>query len=510
MAKPHCRVALALAPLALLVSQAAGAAWKFTPDVEVKETYTDNLRRAPPDQARSEWITQITPGFRLSNHGRRLRFDASYRLNYYTGADDASGDDDRVQSQLAARMDAVLLDDWLYIDGAASIGQRPISAFGPSASRAYANNNATEVRTYRVSPYLRHRFGSTATAELRYEFDSVDTGRIRMRDSDSRTAALKIASEPGSSDLGWNLLVRERRIDGELAPEISESTALLGLQYTLGRTLAATASIGYDEFDYQALGGVTAGRSWSGGLIWAPSQRTKIDARVGRRFYGDSYFLSANHRSRRTAWSLNYSDAVTNSRSQFLLPSTVDTAALLDSMFLSAFPEPEARRQAVEAYMRATGLPPTLADSINYFSSRYFLQKQLRAALVMRGARTRTVLSAYATRRDALSTGEVDSALLGPTAFLLNSNTRQRGASALWSYRVSPTVNFNADFDVNRTESLSTGRIANHRLARLSLTRQFDRKLSGLAELRRMSGPTSGFTEKYVEHAISVALAKQF
>lgn len=511
MAKQRRHAALALAPLALLLSQPTQAAWKFTPTVELRETYTDNLRLARKGREQGDWITEITPGFTVSKRSDRVRFDATYQLHYFAGASDIGDDVDRAQSSLAARLAAEVVGDWLYFDGAASISQQPVSAFGPLLSnRAYANINNTEVRTFSASPYLRHRFGSTATVELRYVRDKVDTGRQRLGNADGETVALSVVSGSRFTDLGWNLLVREQTIDDELAPETSAATASFGLRYSLSRTMALTGNVGYDKYDYAALGGVTKGNSWSTGVIYTPSSRTRIEASAGRRFYGDSYHLSANHRARRAAFSLSYSDAVTNTRSQFLLPSTVDTAALLDSLFLSAIPDPVARRAAVDAYIRNAGLPPSLADSINYFSNRYFLQKQLRAAVVLRGSRTRTVFSAFGTRRNALSVAEADSALLGPSSLTLNDNTEQRGASAVWSYRLDGKTDFNASVEANRVESITTGLVRNHTATRLSLNHQFERKLSGVVELRRITGPAAGGRDKYVENALSAGVLMQF
>ena len=511
MAKQRRQAVLALAPLALLLSQPTQAAWKFTPTLELRETYSDNVRRASIGREEDGWTTEITPGFTASKRSDRVRFDATYQLRYFTGASRFTDDAERIQSTLGARLSAELVSNWLYFDGSASIRQLPESAFGPAIGDGInANGNRAEVRTMSISPYLRHRFGSTATAELRYVRDKVDTDGGRLRNTDGQTVLLNVASGARFTDVGWNMLLREDRIDDEFTPETSAAIASFGLRYSLSRQIALTSNIGYDKYDYGALGGVSQGRSWSVGGMYTPSSRTRIDATVGRRFYGDSYYLSANHRARRAAFSLSYSDSVTNTRSQFVLPSTVDTAALLDSLFLSAIPDPIERRAAVEAYIKAAGLPPSLADSINYFSNRYFLQKQLRAAVVLRGSRTRTVFSVFGTRRTALSSAEADSTLLGSTTRTLNDNTSQRGASAAWNYRLDGKTDFNASVEANRVESITTGLVRNHTATRVSLNRQFERKLSGVVELRHLTGPALGGGEKYTENALSASVLMQF
>lgn len=503
MAKRHA-AAFALAPLVLAMSQAAEAAWKFQPSIEVRQTYTDNLRLDRSGFERPAWVAEVTPGFTLDKRGPRLRVLVDYKLHYYTLPSDV--DADNTQQQLAAAMNAELLDDLMYFDGSASITQQAFSAFGPAVPYGTSTlANRGEVRALRASPYLRHRFGSTATGELRYTRDKVDTGRVGAGNSDGELMSLSLASGRNSA-IGWNFVASEQRIDDHITPETTIRVARLGLQYALNRKLALTASGGHEEYDYQSLEGPTGGRSWSGGFTWTPSSRTRIEANAGRRFYGDSYFLSASHRTRRTVWRVSYNDAVTTSRAQFLLPATIDTAALLDSLFAATIADPAQRQQAVEAYMRQTGLPPSLADSINYITNRYFLQKQFQASLALRGVRDRVVLSVFDTRRNALSLVDSDSVLLGPNSTSLNDVTRQSGASALWSRDLNGNTALNASLTANRVQSIRTGIDGTHTAARLSLTRRFDRKLSGLVEVRRMTGPTVDQRSEFRENAISAAL----
>lgn len=504
------RFAYALAPIALLAAPAAMADWKFSPFVEARQTYTDNLRLAPPGSERSEWVTEVAPGFSVHNRGPRFRFDANYLLRYYSLPDDMGEDADRTRSTLSSRLNAELAENLLYFDAAANISQEPISAFGPlRGANDYATANQTDVRTYNLSPYLRHRFGGTATAELRYARDSVKSDRGGLVNSDGETASVLLSSGRNFDDLGWTFSAREQRVDYELAPESTNSNASLSLRQRLGRTLALTASAGYDSYDYQALGGATEGRSWTAGATWTPGTRTRVDASAGRRFYGDSYYLSANHRTRRTVWSLNYNDEVTSTRAQFLLPATIDTATMLDELFAPTITDPAARRQAVDAYMRSTGLPPSLATSINYFSNRYFLQKQFQASAAFRTARTRLVLSAFDTRRTALSQ-DTDAPQQPPGAVNLNDATRQSGASAMLNWRMSARSAINASLNATRIESETTGLDSTHKTARIGLTHQLQRKLNGGIELRRSSGPSPSLRENYRENAISASLTMLF
>lgn len=504
------RAVFALAPLALLLAPACHADWKFAPSVQLTETYTDNVNYASGAAARSAWVTEAAPGFALSNHGRRFLFDMNYRLRYFNRSGSTGDDADRTQSQLGANLYAELLADLLYFDGNASISQHAVSQFGPLPTDSdFGSDNHAEVRTYRASPYLKHRFGATADMQLRYMIDSVDTGRPGLDNTDGQSLAFDLASGSNFSTFGWTLKAYHQVVDNDLMPEQSTSTASLGLRYPFGRTFALTATAGYDKYDYQALGGETGGRAWSAGFTWAPSSRTRVDASLGRRYYGDSYYLAASYRTRRTAWTVNYDDAVTTTRAQFLLPSTVDTAALLDSLFAASVPDPVERRRAIDAYMRAAGLPPSLADSVNYFSNRHFLQKNLQATAAYRTARSNLLVSLFALRRTALSTVDADSALLGPRSLTLNDATRQAGATAMWNLKLNPRNFLTASLNTVRVRSESTGIASTHKVARLSMTRRFDRKTTGVLELRHMAGPASERLDGYRANAVSASLNMQ-
>jgi uncharacterized protein (PEP-CTERM system associated) len=504
-------LAAPFAMLALLMSPQCRADWKVTPAVDLRETYTDNVRLESSESARSQFITDLAPSLSIASDGPRLKLHAAFATHLYAYSDDRIEGTNRSQRQLAADAKAKLIEDLLFFDGSASIGQQSISAFGPQVNNnGYSSTNRTEVSTWRVSPYLAHRFGSAATAELRYVRDSVKSGDRGLGDSTGDTVSLSIASGPAFRTVGWGLQYSRQDLDDSFARKSRAETASASLRFRISEALSLNANGGYDKYDYEALGGKTAGKSYSLGFTWSPSLRTSIQASAGKRYFGSSYSLIASHRSRSTVWSVNYNDAVTTTRSQFLLPATVDTAALLDNLFRANYPDPLARQQAVDAYLRATGLPSSLANNINYFSNRFILQKQLQAAAAFNTAKTTTIFSLNGMKRNALSTQQSDSALLGSSLSTLNDNTRQFGGSAVLNYRINTRTGINLLLSKTRTKSLSTGIKDNQKLLSLTMTRQLQRKLKGAVELRRNQGSAEiqgGRT--YRENAISASLSLQ-
>jgi hypothetical protein len=101
---------------------------------------------------------------------------------------------------------------------------------------------------------------------------------------------------------------------------------------------------------------------------------------------------------------------------------------MLDNLFRAQIPDAQMRAAAVQAYIQAAGLPPSLATSVNFLSNRYSLNKQLNAGVAWQLARTTTTFSVFKTKRQMLSSQQVDSVLLGSSLATLNDNTEPGGA----------------------------------------------------------------------------------
>jgi uncharacterized protein (PEP-CTERM system associated) len=507
--------ALKLAPLALaamLLSAECRADWTFTPTVELRETYTDNATQQS-GQSEGRFVSETAPGLLLTSNGRRLKLNASgqWRVFGYSGGGDRSNLANS-ERHYQAQAQSELVDELLYLDATARRSRQSVSAFGQVSGSPFSNANQAELGTWMISPYLRHRFGTRADLTVRFSRDAV-TGATGtgFGNSTSNTRALNLVSGTAFDRIGWNLSYSHQDLDNTQAGRSTVESSLAGLNWKLAGTLSLTADGGYDMYDYPTLGERTSGRRWSGGFVWTPSTRTSVQASFGHRYFGKTGALAASHRTRHTVWTLDYSDDITNTRSQLLLPAAIDTAAMLDSMFASAYPDAAARQQAVQAYMAATGLPPTLADSINYLSNRYIRSKRLQGAVTLRGARSDLTLSVFREERAALSLQQSDSTLLGSQLASLNDNVRQRGASAVFGYRLSPRSTALANLYLNRTLSLTTGTENNTEQLQLGLTRAFSAKARGSLEWRHSRGDFGLLNSApYHENAIAATLTVQY
>jgi uncharacterized protein (PEP-CTERM system associated) len=506
--------ALRLAPLALaalLLANDCRADWKVTPVIQLRETYSDSVGNLPDDQARGSFISEAAPSLSIAGTGSRLKFNASAEWRKFAYSNDvpnARNSDRRYQ----AAAEAIAVKELLYVDASAGGSRQAVSAFGPIPNNSFTANNSTDIRTWSISPYLRHRFGSTATMTARIARDSVEGGSgSGFGNSLASTRAFDVASGPAFPDLGWNLHYSHQDMSAQRTGDTTTENSLAGLQYRAMSHLSLTSTIGYDKYEYQAFSERTRGRNWSGGFIWQPSTRTKVSATFGRRYFGKTGSFDGSYRTPHSVWSLTYADIITTSRSQFLIPAALDTAAMLNGLFAAAYPDPVVRQQVVQAYMAQAGLPPSIANSINYLSNRYMRNKRLQGSVAFKGARSNLLLSIFKDRTAALSLQQEDSTLLPTQLSSLNEDTSQRGANANFEYRLSSRASAHANLYGAKVESLRTGITNDIRQLSMGLSSRFDTKTSGTLDLRHSKGRVGVSDNRdFHENAIVATLNVQY
>lgn len=492
----------------LLASSCAQAAeWKVTPTFDIRETYTDNVRLLPSEQAKGDYVTEITPGLIVTEKSRHLTVNFNWSLQ---ALEYAHKNSPAHTANLAhADIKSELINEHLFLDATGNVTQQNISPFGAQATDIVnATDNRTEVRSFNITPSLRNKFQEWATSDLRYSFDSVNASQPGFVASTADTVALNLKSGKAFRRFTWDLALSDQKIHYKNSDTIEQLSETLNTRLALYPELAVIASVGFEKNSYVALQGAPQGNFYTAGLSWTPSDRSKLEATLGHHYYGDTFYLLGTHRSRNTTWSLNYNDSVTSTRGQFLVPATIDTAGYLNQLYLSTITDPVARQQAVTSIINNLNLPPSTANALNFLSNRYFLQKSFQASVAMNSAKTTTVFSAFNVRREALSSGGVDDLLYGGN--IANAdNTRQVGISAQWNWRYSGRTQVNVIASDTRTHALSTDRKDENKALRVALTRQFRPLVKGVVEVRRVLGESTLEGAQYRENAIAASLNMQ-
>jgi uncharacterized protein (PEP-CTERM system associated) len=491
--------------LVLLVTpaRARAADWQVLPSLRLRESYSDNINVAPGKQARGESSSEAAPGIALTggNEHLALRLDYSVQKIVY------SHDADRLNQQLDASAHGELARDWLYLDLRQGISQQNVSAFGPQFSdQALRNPNSSTVRTRSVSPYLRHLVRGLASVDLRYASEHVrSAGLLEVRSDET---SLDLASDHSGQPWSWQLRLDRKHIaDAALAPVVMDDAALT-LTDALNSRFALVATAGYETNDYQANSGEARGRYWSVGGRWTPSPRTSLSASRGRRYFGKTYRLDAEYRLRQTYWTLSYDENITTTQAQLLSLPPAGLGDFLNQLWASRIPDPLLRAQTVKFFLQLSQLLGTRGN-VNYFSHRYYLQKEWKLATVYTGPKSALSLGLASTGRTAQTSAAIDSLLLGPDQLALEDRTRQNSAQLGWSWRMSTRNNLSLGASRGSVESLSTGRRDNNVALTVGFSRQLQAKVSASIDFRHLRHTSNG-GGAYRENGASATFAVMF
>jgi len=495
---------------AFLVGPVPAAQWTVVPVLSASETFTDNVRLAPAGSERSDWVTQVTPGVTVTAAGSRLRFDAAYSAQFLSRFNEETKD---VFHQLNAKGNAELVQQLLFVDTSAAVFQSNVSLLGPQADSNINNTgNRTNVRTFLISPYLHHAFGNYAQGEARLTYSTVNTDSTgSLSNSQATGVNLSLGSGPSFKLYTWNLAYSKQNIDYNSGtttqnPNIDTETVSAFGRRLLTPYVAVLSTVGYEDNNYITDGPAPKGLFWSTGFEWTPTPRTRLLITTGRRYFGPNRALDFSHRTRLTVWSVNYSEDITTTRSQFFVPSSVSTAGFLDTLFLSSIPDPAARQTAVQNFITQNGLPPSLNNPLNFFTNIPFLTKGWRASFGILGTQNSVMANVF-TQTRFLTSGIQPGVV---TDLSLTSSSKQTGASLLWTTRISSQTSSNVSAGYTRSESPEVSREDRYKFIRLSLTHQFQPRLNGSLNYRWLQDSSNQTTAAYTENAVTATVNMSF
>jgi uncharacterized protein (PEP-CTERM system associated) len=481
--------------------------WRIMPRLSLRETISDNIRLRPENDARSDFVTQINPGLLLTGIGRRYDVSVDYTMNNLIYAEQSNLT--RTRHQLNARGTAELVENLFFVDGRALMFQQNASLFGPQAlDNVNATGNRADIKMFTVSPYLRHRFQDFASTELRYTHGIVQSDASALRNSQRDGFQAGLNSGEAFRTLRWGFNYSNQMIHLERSNRDIELERSIGnLRYMVTPQFGLTATGGYERNSFISIRGNTSSPTWTVGFTWDPSPRTSIVANAGKRFFGDTYFASARHRTRLTAWDLSYIEDITTFNQQAGLGG-INTAGSLNQLL-----NPGANPGNILSntdFLLGQGIP---GDALNFLTNRLFLQKRLQASVAMNGASNTLVFRIFNMTRQAYSPEEVDIDLIGAANLALLRHTRQTGANALWSYRISELTRAHLSGQYAKFYFLSTDRVDDIATVRLGLTRQLRQaqpNLNGMIELRHNQRDSNQAGADYRENAITASLNMSF
>lgn len=479
--------------------QRARSGLTIQPRLGLQETLTDNVAQSSTDRD-AALVTQVSPGIRIESRAGRVRGSFDYSLNgiLYTKSNAKT----QTQNSLAANGTAELIENSLYVDAQASIGQQAISAFGQqSANNSLSNPNRTEVGNISVSPYWRGRLSNFASVEVRANAAATNTKQSIAGDSRTQGASVRL-NGLSAGQVNWWASLSSQDSHYKLGDSNSRnSVANLGLSYQPDVDFNFTINGGPERNDYGG-GSMRNSTNYGVSATWTPSPRTKLLASWQHHDYGDAHTLTFEHRRAHSLW--RYSDVQSVTLGT---PNGQAAGTTLFNLFyqqcIAALPDPASCSTSVNDYLLQLGLDPNTVLSSGFVASAPTLQRLQDLSFSLDGQRTSLLFSLSQTMTSLLNAA----AQTGGGDLAQSSFVHQRGATVSISHRLTPDSSLYAAFSVMQNRG-DTSALSNDLR---SLTANWSGRLGRWLTLTLGARHTSFTgTTGYRENALTANLVQQF
>lgn len=285
-----------------------GSRYLLTPSITLQQTYTDNVTLAN-ENTESDFITGLIPALTFCRSGPRLRAQADYQAELFHFWDDSSRND--VFHRFNADTTTTLVQDRLFFDAGALFRQQPISSRSAfSGDNALATENRTDALTLEASPYFFQSLGPVGDTVTRYTYTQTDYDE-GIADVNRHIGSFDLFSPAGGEPFTWRGSVRSERVrrDDRDIGSFYFDNAFAELGYLLTPRFSVVARGGYETRTRAGGSQDRFGSSyWESGIRWA-GDRTTVDARYGRRFFGDTYFAAISHQANRLNLRASYEES---------------------------------------------------------------------------------------------------------------------------------------------------------------------------------------------------------
>jgi hypothetical protein len=298
------------------IAPAVAAEWEFTPLATAGVHWTDNVTAVGDGAEESEWITELSPGFRLGLMGPRAEMNLAYNAQALWYKEKSEFDD--IYHKLYGTGAFVFVPNHFFLDASASYGQENIDPGGRITSgNLLRTGNRTDAALLGLSPWYQTRFGQWGETTLRYRYQGVnysntDPTDLRVQDSDTHGMSARLGSQQGKPGLSWDSRVSYSRTEFDSGREFEYGQAALDLGVPVGLRSRVTGTVGIesDVATDPAKGGFDES-FWYLGYQWEPTELQRLEVRVGDRFYGSAYEFSWTRTGSRGDLSVAYTETPT-------------------------------------------------------------------------------------------------------------------------------------------------------------------------------------------------------
>ena len=372
--------------------------WRLEPSLSASAIYTDNVNQSAHDPNNAK-IFQMMPGFTLySTRASRLEAVLQYWLTAVSRLhpEDIEDTSTSVLHRMNAAGHSELIEDFLFVEGSARISQELISFEGPLAPAEINDSNRAAVGTYSLSPHIKQRLGNLALAQARYTASGAVFESNAAANATVNTFTADLTNGTAFRDVRWGLDYFLREARNENTADTTFERAVASFGYVLTRSFRLKGTVGEEWNDYPSVH-ETDGSSWSAGFGWSPGRRTRLEASVGERFFGDTYNLLFTHRTRASTWHVRYDEDLSDLTQSMLSGGLNDYTCITADGVVMSYPnqpfDPGLMNPDLHGCTAADGTPSDLRNGV-------FIARSLRAGMTWGVGRLRYIVNAYEMQRD--------------------------------------------------------------------------------------------------------------
>lgn len=331
-------IVAALLPLVIAPAFVLAGDWTFTPSLGLDETYTDNVELTITEPT-SSFVTQAIAGLDANYKSRVASLTISGTESYAMYSHDSVLNDNYRTLDASGQY-------FLWIDGLAIVANAQIA----NQSRNKASNSLADlvsgdtVETENYSTGLQYNFDNSSyslQSSITYSITRAEDG---IGESDGFSTQLSSENGNNARLVYWQLSGQYTKREQELGRGANNN----GENYTVNALIGAITSWNFNPFirfyDEEVKGSGVAqdlqtSSSWGPGirwlasphlvidlsynivaeenasddyiaasLQWQPSARTSLMAGYSQRFFGDSYNLEFQHKTKRLSNSVSYNE----------------------------------------------------------------------------------------------------------------------------------------------------------------------------------------------------------
>lgn len=467
------------------------------PRVSAGVTLTNNGARTGTNP-RNDQILEVTPGVTMVLNAPRAKGFVDYSLSALHHVQGTVADE--FVNSLNANVTFEAVSQFAYVDVSGVVADRSISAFG-TQSFGRTDANRSETGSFRVSPYLRGIWGGAVNYELRYGIEKSNTAIDSRSDITVQDVSLRLRSDLTGQVVGWTFDSSTQDVDYTLGRRTRSDQVQVGLLYAASPQLLLSGQVGVESNNVITLQRESYNTTGLG-LDWRPSDRTRLNAQVQKRYFGTGHNVSLEHRTARTVWRFTDTRDVVNnplSASGAGLGSIYD---LFNNLYASIEPDPVRRAQLVQAELLRLGLPTDAALAGGFLSSAPTVDRSQQLSLALVGVRSTVtfLLSRSSSTRLRVAGNLGDD-------FDANSRIDQQSWSVIYAHRLTPLTSLSASLSRYKSEGTVVG--ANDRLTALTLGMTTRLALRTSGNLQFMRAIQNG-ASPYRESAISAFVTHRF